>query len=143
MYELAYCDDGVSVIRHIVYTVRPLLFRRHHRHCPAFLSLHSFVVHNAPRHSQRSLTSSSLPFEFHLLSIFETQFDWVASKLFVLNVDGTASLPSEKKFQQFPMFVCYLLGALCMVHYWCNPAHMSGAQLVVCSCTIAPGATIS
>ena len=33
MYELAYCDDAVSVIGHIVYTLGPLRSPRHHSHC--------------------------------------------------------------------------------------------------------------
>ena len=68
LYELAYCDDAMSVIGHIVYSVGSLLFGRHHSHSHAFSSLHSFVEHTAPRHSQQSL----LPFKYHL-SIFATQ----------------------------------------------------------------------
>ena len=89
LYELAYCDDALSVIRHIVYSLGALLFRRHHRHCcPAFSSLQIhllyilvlatpnhrtlsciFVFTNsfaAPWHSQPSLMPASLPFEYHL-----------------------------------------------------------------------------
>ena len=36
LYELAYCDDAVSVIGHIVYSLGPLLFLRHHSHSLEF-----------------------------------------------------------------------------------------------------------
>ena len=36
LYELAYCDDAVSVIGHIVYSLGPLLFLRRHSHSLEF-----------------------------------------------------------------------------------------------------------
>ena len=45
MYELAYCDDAVSVIGHIVDTLGPLRFPRHHSHCLENLIQYIFQIY--------------------------------------------------------------------------------------------------
>ena len=45
LYELAYCDDAVSVIGHIVYTLGPLQFPRHHSHCLENLIQYIFQIY--------------------------------------------------------------------------------------------------
>ena len=153
LYELAYCDDALSVIRHIVYSLGALLFRRHHRHCcPAFSSLQIhllyilvlatpnhrtlsciFVFTNsfaAPWHSQPSLMPASLPFEYHLTTKRICDTIWLGFIHIVLfehplNVDVCLLLLLPIGCTNVPS----------MVHYWCIPACMSGVQLVLCSCT--------
>ena len=120
MYELAYCDDAVSLIGHIVYTLGPLLFRRHHRHC---LSIFTFIC----------WTNCSLP----LPTILNLRHNLIG---IVCLLSQRHCLVALEVPTMFCFCICwiwksgrYLLGASCIVHYWCIPFHMSGAQLGVCS----------
>ena len=138
LYELAYCDDAVSLIGHIVYTLRPLLFRRHHRHCLALTSLHSFVGQTAPDNPQHHLI------EYHLHRFRLNCLSFVSKPL--PPYDGKCC-SNNVLFCWMLNFVCCSLPfgcAPCIVHYWCIWAHMSGARLGVCSymggsCNSAPG----
>ena len=68
MYELAYCDDAVSVIGHSVYTLGPLLFRRHHRHC---LSIFTFIC----------WTNCSLPLPTNLNIVLNSIYTYLRHNL--------------------------------------------------------------